>query len=165
MFNLKVDGQLFLCMGGGVHEKGERGKKILKNKWFSVWMDLSETISSVYTPAVGTRRAWASWPAGSGGNGRTGSPVCTSGSQLEKEGGREGGRGGGGGGAIFSVVEPLGRLGWYMETPAQHVLHQWTISMLLVERGGEVGIPPMCHLFCGFISLYWALIMKNCNPE
>lgn len=32
-------------------------------------MDLSETISSVYTPAVGTRRAWASWPAGSGGDG------------------------------------------------------------------------------------------------
>lgn len=65
MFNLKVDGQLFLCMGGFMKK---RGKKILKNKWFSVWMDLSETISSVYTPAVGTRRAWASWPAGSGGD-------------------------------------------------------------------------------------------------
>lgn len=32
-------------------------------------MDLSETISSVYTPAVGTRSAGASWPAGSGGDG------------------------------------------------------------------------------------------------
>lgn len=148
MFNLKVDGQLFLCMGGFM-KKGER-KKILKNKWFSVWMDLSETISSVYTPAVGTRRAWASWPAGSGGDGRSGSPVCTSGSQLEKEGGREGGREeGGGGGAIFSVVEPLGRLGWYMETPAQHVLHQWTISMLLVEREeGSWEYPP-----CVFLSV------------
>lgn len=30
----------------------------------------------------------------------------------------------GGGGAIFSVVEPLGRLGRHTETPAQHVLHQ-----------------------------------------
>lgn len=65
----KVDGQLFLCVGGFLGEKKEGGKKkILKNKWFSVWMDLSETISSVYTPAVGTRSAWASWPAGSGGD-------------------------------------------------------------------------------------------------
>lgn len=52
----------------GVSWKRER-KKSRENKWFSVWMDLSETISSVYTPAVGTRRAWASWPAGSGGDG------------------------------------------------------------------------------------------------
>lgn len=110
-------------------------KKILKNKWFSVWMDLSETISSVYTPAVGTRRAWASWPAGSGGDG-----VLWVSSMHKwlpiRRGGREGRREEGGS-AIFSVVEALGRLEWYIETPARHVLHQWAISKLLVEgRGG-----------------------------
>lgn len=97
MFNLKVDGQLFLCMGErGGFMKNEREKKILKNKWFSVWMDLSETISSVYTPAVGTRRAWASWPAGSGGDGalwvtsmHKWLPIRKGGRQGREEGGEE----------------------------------------------------------------------------
>lgn len=76
-------------------EEKKEGKKILKNKWFSVWMDLSETISSVYTPAVGTRRAWASWPAGSGGDGalRVTSvhkwlPIRKGGRRREREGER-----------------------------------------------------------------------------
>lgn len=145
MFKLKVDRQLFLCMGGFM-KKGER-KEILKNKWFSVWMDLSETISSVYTPAVGTRRAWAPWLAGSGGDGALWVTSMLKWLPIRKGGSKEGREGGG---AIFSVVEPLGRLGWYMETPAQHVLHQWTISMLLVERWGEVGIPPHCVIFYSF---------------
>lgn len=61
----------------------------------------------------------------------------------------------GGGGAIFSVVEPLGRLGRHTETPAQHVLHQWTISMVLVEKGrrgggGGGGHHPVSHPVCSF---------------
>lgn len=44
-----------------------------------------------------------------GETGRSGSPVCTSGSQLERGGRREGERMEGG--AIFCVVEPLGRRG------------------------------------------------------
>lgn len=78
--------------------------------------------------------------------GRSGSPVCTSGSQLEKgQGGRMGG------GAIFSVAEPLGRLGWYTVTPALHVSDQWTICWFR-KRGGEVGTALN-------LSAYWVFIM------
>lgn len=131
MWNLKVDGQLFLCMGGFLEREGG---KILKNKWFSVWMDLSETISSVYTPAVDTRRAWASWSAGSGGDGALWVTSVHKWLPVRKE---EGGTKGGG--AIFCVVKPPGRLGWYTETPAQRVLDQCTIYQVERERREEGG--------------------------
>lgn len=132
MLNLKVDGQLFLCTGGLVKK---RGKKILKNKWFSVWMELSETISSVYTPAVDTRRAWASWSAGSGGDGALWVTSAHKWLPVRKE---EGGTMGGG--AIFCVVKPQGRLGWYTETPAQRVSGQCTIYQHRERERREVEI-------------------------
>lgn len=110
MFYQKVDRQLFLCMGVAWKKREEKN---LKNKWFSVWMDLSETISSVYTPAVGTPSAWTTWPAGSGGDGAL--RVTSVHKWLPI---RKGGIEGGGGCAIICVVEPLERHGWYIETQA-----------------------------------------------
>lgn len=132
--------------GGGLYEKEEILKKILKNKWFSVWMDLSETISSVYTPAVGTLRAWTTWPVDSGGDGALWVTSVRKWFPIRK-GGSEGG-----GGAVIHVAEPLGRLGWCTETPAQHVLHQWAISMLLVERDEK-----KIYLSCSSDQYMWGI--------
>lgn len=79
-------------------------RKILKNKWFSLWMELSETISSVYTPAVETRRAWASWSAGSGGDGALWVTSVHKWLPVRNE---EGGKMGGG--AIFCAVKTSGK--------------------------------------------------------
>lgn len=47
----------FERQGIGVCEK----RKERENTSSLLWMDLSESISSVYTPAVGTRRDWGPW--------------------------------------------------------------------------------------------------------
>lgn len=112
----------------GFHEK-EKRKKVLKNKWFSVSMDLSETISSVYTPAVGTRRAWASWPVGSGGDGALWVTSMHKWLPVRKaEGGRMGG------GAIFCLVKPLGRT-WMIHGDTSSTFFG-SVNNLLVGVGG-----------------------------
>lgn len=143
VFNLKVDGQLFLYTG--VSWKREE-KKVLKNKWFSVSMDLSETISSVYTPAVGTRRAWASWSVGSGGDGALWVTSMHKWLPVRKaEGGRMGG------GAIFCLVKPLGRT-WMIHGDTSATCFG-SVNNLLVETEGG-GEKWKYHSIYKFVPVY-----------
>lgn len=128
MWNLKVDGQLFLCMGGFLKERGEKSWRI--NDFRSEW--ICQKPSALFTLPLSTHGGPE--PLGlpaQGETGHSGSPVCTSGSQLEKRGGTKGG------GAIFCVVKPPGRLGWHTETPAQRVSDQCTICQAERERREE----------------------------
>lgn len=79
-----VDGQLFLCMGGCM--KKERGTKSQRiNDFQSEW--ICQKPSALFTLPLSAHGEPESLglPA-QGEMGRSGSPVCTSGSQLEKEG-------------------------------------------------------------------------------
>lgn len=70
-----------------------------------------------------------------GETGHSGSPVCTSGSQLgmRREGKWEEVR-------YFVLLKPRGRLGCYSETPAQRVSGQCTIYQQREREGREVEI-------------------------
>lgn len=85
MLNLKVDGQLFLYMGGFLKEKGEKSRRI--NDFRSEW--ICQKPSALFTLPLSPHGGPE--PLGlpaQGETGHSGSPVCTSGSQLEKR--REG---------------------------------------------------------------------------
>ena len=71
-----------------VHEKGERKKSRRINDFQSEW--ICQKPSALFTLPLSVQGELEplGWPA-QGETGRSGSPVCTSGSQLEKEGGRE----------------------------------------------------------------------------
>lgn len=92
----------------GVSWKRERKKSWRINDFQSEW--ICQKPSALFTLLLSAHGEPE--PLGlpaQGETGRSGSPVCTSGSQLERGGRREGERMGGG--AIFCVVEPLGRRG------------------------------------------------------
>lgn len=113
----------------GVSWKRERKKSWRINDFQSEW--ICQKPSALFTLLLSAHGEPE--PLGlpaQGETGHSGSPLCTSGSQLEV-----------GGGAIFCVVEPLGRCGWYTETPAQHNSDQWTICCCR-KRGRKVGKPP-----------------------
>lgn len=94
-------------MHGGLYEKRRGGKKSRRiNDFQSEW--ICQKPSALFTLPLSAHRGPE--PLGlstQGETGLSGSPVCTSGSQLEKEGRREEEEVQ----YFFNVVEPLGRLG------------------------------------------------------
>lgn len=130
---------LFVHEGGFMEEKKEGEKKSWRiNDFQSEW--ICQKPSALFTLLLSAHGEPE--PLGlptQRETGRCGSPACTSGSQLERgEGGeRERGRGVC---AIFSVVETLGRRGWYMEKPAHHDSDQWTICCCRIRRGAMCGV-------------------------
>ena len=144
-------------------------------------MDLSETISSVYTPAVGTRRAWASWPAGSGGDGALWVTSMHKWLPIRKrrKGGREGGGGGGGGGGWrVEEVQYLVLLNLWegLEDTWRHQLNMFCISEQFLccwwrreegRRGGG-GHHPVSHPVCSFHQsefTVWSNLSRSANHK
>lgn len=127
MLNLKVDGQLFLCMGGLVKKRGEKSWRI--NDFRSEWN--CQKPSALFTLPLS--KHGKPEPLGLPAQGETrhsGSPVCTSGSQLGKrrEGRWEEVR--------YSVLLNLGE---DLDDTHRHQLNRFRVSAQFTSRERERG--------------------------